>query len=233
MGRVIDKRLRELVTISDQQFGFMPGKSTTDAIFALRQTIEKYREGRQNFHCVFIDLEKAYDRVPRDEVWNCLRLKGVPEKYVRVIQDMYKNSSTQVRTSAGVSESFEVTVGVHQGSGLSPFLFTVIMDCLTEDIRKEAPWNMMFAVDVVMCSNDQEAAEKKLEKWRKSLEDSGIKVSRQKTEYLCAGTGNFRPGSIKMQEDEVPRVQEFKYLGSTVQEDGGTEREIAKRIAAG
>ena len=67
---------------------FMPGRSTTDAIFALRQLIEKYREGRKSLHCIFIDLEKAYDQVPRSEVWNCLRLKGVAEKYIRVIQDV-------------------------------------------------------------------------------------------------------------------------------------------------
>ena len=85
--RVIESRLREMVNISQEQFGFMPGRSTTDAIFALRQVVEKYREGRQNVHCVLTDMEKAYDRVPRAEVWNCLRLKGVPG-CVRLIQDM-------------------------------------------------------------------------------------------------------------------------------------------------
>ena len=64
---------------------------------------------------MFIDLEKAYDRIPRSEVWNCLRIKRVPEKYIKVIQDMYKDSETQIRTPAGRSESFTVTVGVHQG----------------------------------------------------------------------------------------------------------------------
>ena len=83
--RVIEKRLREEVTISDEQFGFMPGRNTTDAIFAPRQLMEKYREGRQNLHCIFLDLEKAYDRVPRAEVWNCMRLKKGPEKYIRVL----------------------------------------------------------------------------------------------------------------------------------------------------
>ncbi|XP_063615696.1 craniofacial development protein 2-like [Penaeus indicus] len=62
--RIIDGRLRAIVTISEQQFGFMPGRSTTDAIFALRQLMEKYREGQRELHSVFIDLEKAYDRVP-------------------------------------------------------------------------------------------------------------------------------------------------------------------------
>ena len=54
----------------------MPGKSTTDAIFALRILAEKYREKQRELHCIFIDLEKAYDWVPREEVRLCLREKG-------------------------------------------------------------------------------------------------------------------------------------------------------------
>ena len=60
-----------------------------DAIFALRQLIEKYWEGKEDLHCIFIDLDKAHDRVPRQEVWNCLRLKEVEEKYIRIIQDNF------------------------------------------------------------------------------------------------------------------------------------------------
>ena len=51
--------------------------------------MEKYREGQESLHCVFIDIEKADDRVPSEEVWNCLRLKELNEKYIRMIQDMY------------------------------------------------------------------------------------------------------------------------------------------------
>ena len=57
--RVHDNRLRNIVSISDEQFGSVKGKSTTDAILALRQLQERYREGQQDLHCVFIDLEKA------------------------------------------------------------------------------------------------------------------------------------------------------------------------------
>ena len=67
----------------------MPGKSTTDALFALRVLMEKYREDQKELHCVFVDLEKAYDKVPREEVWYCMRKSGLAEKYVRIVQDIH------------------------------------------------------------------------------------------------------------------------------------------------
>ena len=130
------------------KFGFMPGKSATDAIFGLRILGEKYREGQKELHCVFIDLEKAYDTVPRDEVWYCLRSAGVAETYIRVIQDMYDGSETIVRCAVGTTQAFGVKVGLHQGSALSPFLFAVVMDQLTTEVRRDTPWTMMFADDI-------------------------------------------------------------------------------------
>ena len=66
--RIIEPRLRNRVEISKQQYGFMPGKRTTDGMLALGTLIEKYREGRRELHCVIVDLEKAYDRIPWEEL---------------------------------------------------------------------------------------------------------------------------------------------------------------------
>ncbi|KAK3558646.1 hypothetical protein QTP86_022960 [Hemibagrus guttatus] len=230
--RVVEARLRKVVEICEQQYGFMPRKSTTDAIFALRILMEKYRDGQRELHCVFVDLEKAYDRVPREELWYCMRKSGVAEKYVRVVQDMYERSRTVVRCAVGQTEEFNVEVGLHQGSALSPFLFAIVMDQLSEEVRQESPWTMMFADDIVICSESREQVEENLERWRFALERRGMKVSRSKTEYMCV---NEREGSgtVRLQGEEVKKVQEFKYLGSTVQSNGECRKEVKKRVQAG
>ena len=94
---------------------------------------------------MLVDLDKAYDKVPREEVWYCMRKSGLAEKYVRIVRDMYDDSITAVRCAVGVTQGFEVEVGLHQGSALSPCLFAMMMDMMTDDIREEAPWTMMFA----------------------------------------------------------------------------------------
>ncbi|KAK3510925.1 hypothetical protein QTP70_027101 [Hemibagrus guttatus] len=230
--RVVEARLRKVVEICEQQYGFMPRKSTTDAIFALRILMEKYRDGQRELHCVFVDLEKAYDRVPREELWYCMRKSGVAEKYVRVVQDMYERSRTVVRCAVGQTEEIKVEVGLHQGSALSPFLFAIVMDQLSEEVRQESPWTMMFADDIVICSESREQVEENLERWRFALERRGMKVSRSKTEYMCV---NEREGSgtVRLQGEEVKKVQEFKYLGSTVQSNGECGKEVKKRVQAG
>ncbi|KAK3567231.1 hypothetical protein QTP86_015063, partial [Hemibagrus guttatus] len=222
--RVVEARLRKVVDICEQQYGFMPRKSTTDAIFALRILMEKYRDGHRELHCVFVDLEKAYDRVPREELWYCMRKSGVAEKYVRVVQDMYERSRTVVRCAVGQTEEFKGEVGLHQGSALSPFLFAIVMDQLSEEVRQESPWTMMFADDIVICSESRKQVEENLERWRFALERRGMKVSRSKTEYMCV---NEREGSgtVRLQGEEVKKVQDFKYLGSTVQSNGECGKE--------
>ncbi|KAK3542546.1 hypothetical protein QTP86_028673 [Hemibagrus guttatus] len=137
---------------------------------------------------------------------------------------MYERSRTVVRCAVGQTEEFKVEVGLHQGSALSPFLFAIVMDQLSEEVRQESPWTMMFADDIVICSESREQVEENLERWRFALERRGMKVSGSKTEYMCV---NEREGSgtVRLQGEEVKKVQEFKYLGSTVQSNGECGKE--------
>jgi hypothetical protein len=74
----------------------MPGRSTTEAIFLIRQVMEWFREQKKDLHMVFIDLEKAYDKILRNVMWWALDKHKVPTKYVTLIKDMYDNAMTSV-----------------------------------------------------------------------------------------------------------------------------------------
>ena len=111
--KIINNRLKDLTSVSENQCGFVSGKSTIDAIHAIRTLMEKYDYNKQDLHFLFIDMEKAFDRVPRDLIWRAVRSQGVPEYYVEILKDMYDNIRTKVRGSFGVSGDFEVTMGVH------------------------------------------------------------------------------------------------------------------------
>ena len=84
----------------------------------------------------------------------------------------------------------------------------------------------------MICEKTREEVERKLESWKYALKRRGIKVNTLKTEYLCIN-GSNDDETVKMEDTKVPRVKEFKYLGSTVQESGGSEREVKKRVQAG
>ena len=80
--------MRNLVSLDDMQFGFRPGRGTTDAIFLVRQIQEKFLAQKKDLW----DLEKAFGRVPRDVLWWTLRQSGVDELIVRIIQSMYEGA---------------------------------------------------------------------------------------------------------------------------------------------
>ena len=144
---------------------------------------------------------------------------------------MYEGRKTVVRCAVGTTESFKVKVGLHHGSALSQFLFAVIMDRLTDEIRREPPWMMLFADEIVIYEETREEIGRRLKYWRYALERRGMKVSTSKTKYLCINGPNDDE-TVKMEDTKVPRVKEFKYLGSTVQESGGCERKVKKRVQA-
>ena len=112
--------------------------------------MERFREQKNDLHLVFIDLEKAYDKIPKNNMWWALDKHKVTSKYVTLIKDMYNNAVTSVRTNDDNTNYFPITIGLHQGSVLSPYLFALVMDEVTRNIQGDIPWCILFADDVVL-----------------------------------------------------------------------------------
>ena len=180
LERIVDGLIRQLVSIDDSQFGFVSGRGTTDAIFVVRQLQEKYLAANKRLYMAFVDLEKAFDRVPRKIIWWALRKLGVEEWIVPLLQGMYANAWSCVRVGEGYGEEFEVKVGVHQGSVLSPLLFIIVLEALSREFCSGVPWEDLYADDLVIISESLEECVRRLLTWKEAMEKKGLRVMQER-----------------------------------------------------
>ena len=171
------------------QFGFMPGNGTTDAIFIMRQVQEEHQAKKKNLYYALVDLEKAFDRVSREKVrWALMKL-GVYEWLICTVMVLYTEDCTVVRTDAGLSKSFEVKVGLHQGSVLSPVLFAAVMDVVSSEVISGLLSELMYADDLVLMTPTMELLGRRVGEWRASLLDKGLKVNVGMSKVMVGSSG--------------------------------------------
>ena len=230
LERIIDTRIRNLVNLSICQCGFQKGVGTSDAIFAMRQLIEKHRSINQTIHSAFLDLEKAFDRVPHDVIWYALRDHLIPEQLVCWIKLMYTRPTSVVRCAAGISLPYRISVGVHQGSALSPLLFILVMDTVCRDLMKPPPWTLIYADDVVLNDTNHISLELQTRAWKERFKLFGLRLNVAKTIHLESGVQTDARLSIDNQDLHKPLS--FKYLGSNISSDGSPYADASARSAA-
>jgi len=132
----------------------MRGKGTADAVFVARQMQENFRvKGKKLYF--FVDLEKAFDGVPREVISWAVRGLGVEGWLVSAVMSMYTGAKTVVRTVYGNSRGFEVKVGMHQGSGLDPLLFVIVMEAMSGEFRVAIPWGLLYADDLAVVAETE------------------------------------------------------------------------------
>ena len=116
----------------------------------MRRLSEKFRAKKERLFLIFVDLEKAFDQVPRDVVSFVLCWKGVPEYLVNEVMSLYNGCRTVVLVDGELSRLFFGKVGVHQGSDLCPLSFMTVMDVPTEDLRNGSSMELMYADDLFL-----------------------------------------------------------------------------------
>ena len=147
--------------------------------------------------------------------------------------ETYKESKTAVRTARRMSREFEIRVGLHQGSALSPLLFAIVIDVLSEHLRAEDLWELLFADDLAIMADSADQLQERLVRWQESMERYGLKVNAKKTEVLvCSKKGDEKVTIRDRHGEKLKQVNGFKYLGSLVADKGGCEKEVQSRVNA-
>ena len=176
---------------------------------------------------VFVDPEKANDTVPREVLWRCMQKRNIPEGYIRLLHDMYQGATTRVKSKRGISEQVEVVIGFHQGSALSPFLFIMLVDKISQDVRTELPWELLYADDLAIIDISSTDTQNRLEPWQKVLTDNSLKINVAKTEHLST---RENPLPMKVNGEELNNVDHFEYLGSVIGKDDTIDSDVDLRV---
>ncbi|XP_028677996.1 uncharacterized protein LOC114667054 [Erpetoichthys calabaricus] len=209
-----------IVTITPNQCGFVKGCGTMDVIQAAQKK-------NKTIHMVFLDLEKALNRVPHDLIWYALRSHDVPEAYVDWVKLLYSNVSSIIRCPVGVSPPFAINVAVHQGSVLLPLLFVLCMDVVTSNLQTPHPWLLLYADDIFLADEDLEWL---TQQWKTHLDANVIWLNIKKTEYMECGLQTN--GTISIGGKDLKKVTNFKYLCSVISSDGNLFPDIRAKINA-
>ncbi|TWW73385.1 R2 Retrovirus-related Pol polyprotein from type I retrotransposable element [Takifugu flavidus] len=181
----------------------------------------------------FVDLEKAFDRVPRGVLWGVLREYGVPGPLIRAVRSLYDRCQSLVRIAGSKSHSFPVGVGLRQGCPLS--LMDRISRCHgVEGVRfgDLRIGSLLFADDVVLLASSARDLQRSLDRFAAACEAAGMKISTSKSEAMVLNRKKVEC-LLRVKEEILPQVEEFKYLGVLFMSEGRMEQEINRRIHSG
>ena len=228
-AKCLKKKCREIVErrpkLTDAQCGFCPGRSAMDQIFAVQQIFEKSWEYAKEVNACIVDLEKAYDRIPRDKLWAVLLQYGIGGQLLTSVKSQYMHFVVCVRVNRAATKPFRVSVGLRQGCSLSPILFLIYMERIVQKsescggvkISECSAQRLLFADDLVLLDSTQNGLQQALYRYSDACSVAGMKISTTKTKSI---------GGVPLKQSE-----KFKYLGVSFTSDGRQNSELDIRIA--
>ena len=242
---VVEGRLSEWVSRSEEQFGFEKGHGARDNVLVASAVFEKY--AKVGVHCCFVDFKAAFDSVDRNKLLGKLRMAGVQERIVKTIARMYTNVAATVK---GSDARFVENQGVKQGDPLGPRLFNIFIKdlpkalhtaegtdpaCLAERIVR----CLFYADDLLLFATTVEGLQRQLDALACYCKEWGLVVNTKETEYMHVnsaikkdrpdGPSVARVAPVTFAGSPIVWSSAFKYVGVWFGDDGSLE-EFYKRM---
>jgi hypothetical protein len=233
-SRILLNKMKAKVeeALGESQFGFREGRGTVDAIFVVRQIMEKAKEHQVDIHFHFIDFKAAFDTIWREALWKMLRAIGISSKIVNIIKNLYLDTKCAVVIDGQITNWFTVNVGVRQGCLLSPTLFNIFLEYVmkelksvqhTLELKSDMSLDIRYADDTTLLS----AIFTKLQLTTQELETAckkwGMKINADKCRIISTDDRIINIGG-----KDIDHVEEFVFLGSVVP---GTSSDVCRRIS--
>ena len=244
IGRWLEQKLEE--GISDTQAGFRRGRGTRDQVFALKIVIQKFREfyvDTSGIYVTFVDYAKAFDSVIHSRLWSTMRNMGFPGHIIGLLESLYENQESAVRTNVGTTDWFKVTKGVRQGCCLSPQLFNIYTEQIMRNVLEEDRYDavsiggraiseLRYADDTVLLSTSEQGLSRLLESNRHFSEEAGLLINTTKTKLMKLDRTPDMNG-ITLNGKQLEEVTSFEYLGVRIQNNGDNFQEVRQRLTMG
>ena len=215
---------------SNAQFGFRPGRGTTEAAFVLQATVDKHVGEGKRVYAAFVDFAKAFDAVPRSHLWARLSDLGVRGPFLQAVQLYYESVLFRVNTPEGLSAPFEAKAGVKQGCPLSPVLFGAFIEGLADVLEREAEATasraprvagrrtplLLYADDTTLLSLSRAGLQYLLDRLAAFCTAEGMVVNEAKTKIMVFRPGDKQPKdavTVTYQGQQLETVESFTFLG--------------------
>ena len=135
-------------------------------MYVLRQMVEKRLNVQGSMALGFVDLEKAFDTVPREMVMATLRWMRLPEAEVRMVEGTYEKTTARVLVGEGASNELEFKNELRQGSVLSTLLFIAVLNLISKKtVVKHAMKTLLYADDLTLVTNGKQELNETMVEW--------------------------------------------------------------------
>ena len=228
--------------IAEEQFGFVTGKGTTEAILTLRNIIEKtVKRQEQQLWLMFVDYAKAFDTVSHSILWKTLIEFGTPKHLVWLLDELYSAATGVIRVTDDHTDQFRFEKGVRQGCIVSPMLFNARGEAIMRQVEESlsdrsgciiggrAIWNIRYADDTTLIARSKSELEKQAVELSRCSSLFGLQINSAKTHVMALSSNQ----PVYLDGHEIDQVDRFKYLGSMVGLDSDCTPEIRARLATG